>query len=194
MHGLRWPRSDVIAIVGVVVAAVGSIAALISIPELHDMIFGSTSPQYHSVAPLAYTETPPAPADLENEVLRTIFLFAALLASGALLVSTFGNLYSVYARFMAEAARSRLARIITAVAWKYNNRNDRPRPILLAVIAESEFTGQPPQPVAPDAAPRATETGNGEDRTTGNHHFLPFHKFCLKPRGFCANRPPGQEH
>jgi hypothetical protein len=36
-----WPRSDILATIGIAVAAVGSIAAVVVIPEFHDRIFGS---------------------------------------------------------------------------------------------------------------------------------------------------------
>jgi hypothetical protein len=50
MRALRWQRSDIIAVIGVVVAAVGSVAAVIAIPELHDVIFGHVETPPHSKA------------------------------------------------------------------------------------------------------------------------------------------------
>jgi hypothetical protein len=40
----RWPRSDVLALVGILVTAVGSVAAVFAIPGLHDWIFGVSGP------------------------------------------------------------------------------------------------------------------------------------------------------
>jgi tetratricopeptide (TPR) repeat protein len=59
-------------VVGIVAAAVGSAAAVIAIPELHDLIFGSMSKD-HPVAPLPPTTIPPQPGktDLEKNTLRT---------------------------------------------------------------------------------------------------------------------------
>jgi hypothetical protein len=44
-----WARSNILALIGIVTTAVGSLAAVIVIPELHDVIFGS-APHDHPVA------------------------------------------------------------------------------------------------------------------------------------------------
>jgi hypothetical protein len=36
LHRIPWPRSDILALIGVLVAAVGSVAAVIAIPQLQD--------------------------------------------------------------------------------------------------------------------------------------------------------------
>jgi len=40
----RWPRSDVLALIGILVTALGSVAAVVAIPGLHDRIFGVSAP------------------------------------------------------------------------------------------------------------------------------------------------------
>jgi hypothetical protein len=42
---VRWPRADILALIGIVVAAVGSAAAIVAIPELHDSVFPPTEPK-----------------------------------------------------------------------------------------------------------------------------------------------------
>src|SRR5215469_6939392 len=90
MPALRWPRSDVIAVVGVIVAAVGAVAAVVAIPELHDMVFGSTS-QDHAVAskPPAATSPQPSEPDSKKESLR--MRAGTLLSSANSLVVTGQN-------------------------------------------------------------------------------------------------------
>lgn len=46
----QWPRSDILALLGVITATVGSLAAVFAIPELHDKVFGRTQPE----VPLQY--------------------------------------------------------------------------------------------------------------------------------------------
>jgi hypothetical protein len=41
LRKIRWPRSDIPALIAIVVTAVGSLAAVITIPEMHDVVFGS---------------------------------------------------------------------------------------------------------------------------------------------------------
>ena len=55
LHRTRWPRSDILALIGVIIAAVSSVAAVIAIPELHDTIFRPAANDH----PLVPHQTPP---------------------------------------------------------------------------------------------------------------------------------------
>src|SRR4051794_3763339 len=73
MCALQLPRSDVLAIIGIGVAAVGSIAAVIAIPGLHDVIFGFTSRNHSAASGLHPATSPvqPGKTESEKETLRT---------------------------------------------------------------------------------------------------------------------------
>jgi hypothetical protein len=58
----RWPRSDVLTLIGVLITAVGSVAAVVAIPGLHDWIFGVSGP----TSELAARLRPPAPRSFNH--------------------------------------------------------------------------------------------------------------------------------
>jgi hypothetical protein len=60
----RWPRPDILALIGIVITAIGSAAAVIAIPGLNDLVFG---PAHHD-PPVVPAPAPPAPAYLDLAV------------------------------------------------------------------------------------------------------------------------------